>query len=137
MTHEQKLEAIRQWCIAANPSLNVSDPLIHEAETAALKFINKVDTGRARSRQTYEDMKHLLLTVQQRNFMRPVHLADVLEAMQSSSVVLWYITDGGVFGSEDGGLSNAVWNLRDDDLTHQSQECIDFLYQLTREPLAE
>lgn len=36
------------------------DEIIKEAEILCKKFINKVETGRARSRETYMECKHLL-----------------------------------------------------------------------------
>lgn len=40
------------------------DDVIQEAKELCEKFIGKVDTGRARSKETYRECKHLLATIE-------------------------------------------------------------------------
>jgi hypothetical protein len=74
-----------------------------------------------------------------RGFDRPIRLADVLLAITKASPNnhnrVWLKSDGRFVLNENGNsLHNpADWNLRKDDLTEQSEECINFIYELLHE----
>ena len=38
--------------------------IIEEAEKLAKKFVDKVESGKARSKETYQECKHLLATIE-------------------------------------------------------------------------
>lgn len=75
---------------------------------------------------------------------RPIRLADVLLAIEEDKqVVISKEDDGAYFGKVSNGdtryehdisirWSPAFWNLRADDLTQQSEETINFLYDLLK-----
>lgn len=113
---QEKLEAVRAACVKANPDI-VVDEIGHENGEQAPE-IERV--------------------------YREVRLADVLLAIQEESGA------HALPSEEDGGSTESMkynaqvwrdrrwsetlygWNLRRDDLTEQSDECIDFLYQLLK-----
>lgn len=43
--------------------MGLPENIIYEAEQLCKKFINKVETGRARSRETYRECKNLLYKI--------------------------------------------------------------------------
>ena len=60
----------------------------------------------------------------------PIRLADVLLAIRSSNKVvdLLMTYDKKLLITKDG--DGSYWNLKDDDLKHQSEETLDFLYKI-------
>ena len=68
---------------------------------------------------------------------RPIHLADVLLAIDKKGDEHHLTSEGqfALYDPEDGNmyLSKVWWNLRKDDLTEQSDECITFLADLLNE----
>lgn len=48
----------------------MSEKIIKMAKVLCEKFINKVETGRARSRETYAECKELLKTIDETNYRR-------------------------------------------------------------------
>ena len=77
--------------------------------------------------QKVVDIRNLEIKI----FGRPIRLADVLLALSTIGDGYFYgITDGGVFFHEDGGLLNGIWNLADNNLDNQSDECKEFLIKL-------
>jgi hypothetical protein len=135
MTREQKIESIRAACIKANP------------EILAMKFGCKVDHGgdiffaiRVDGDDVIYDVPSL--SVKQRISVwnlkplgRPIRLADVLSTIGNVKD-----KEGIVNVSHQGYFSISLppqehhpslqWNLHTDDLTQQSDECIDFLANL-------
>lgn len=104
MTHEEKIAAIREACIAANP-------------TKEWEYTEQDGSGRY-----YKVVERC-------------RLADVLLALQS--VKHWRITRAAQFSIPQGRLRRGAyvdWNLRNDNLTAQSPECIDFLFELFPNP---
>jgi hypothetical protein len=69
---------------------------------------------------------------------RPIRLADVLLALNDKEFAgLYLISSAGVFGKFQAQGARqpievlyATWNLRDDNLDHQSEECKQFLIDL-------
>jgi hypothetical protein len=61
---------------------------------------------------------------------RPIRLADVLLAIGKVGLKA-HINQDGYFPTKSGNTTTLnYWNLRTDDLTQQSDECIDFLYMI-------
>ena len=121
MNKSQKIEAIRKACIEANPMIRVGIPEydIHD--------------------EHHGDSE------------RPIRLADVLLAInyhrefaenKRDNLPPFAIQDWGCWmhnvqdelgeAFEWGEIRNKNWNLRTDDLTQQSDECIDFLEKILR-----
>lgn len=142
MFNNQKIETIRQACIKANP------------EIVELKFGCEVETlnwGKVTITQNGDDYVEYILPDGTRgdedtqiyfekeiqNILgRPIRLADVLLAMEgkisndSLSLhsggyrdFLWY---------QDEKIQINFWNLLKDSLSDQSEETINFLYQLLK-----
>jgi hypothetical protein len=119
MTYAEKIKAIREKCIEVNPEI---DKDINECSECRRDVV----VGGVR---VVKD--------------RPIRLADVLVAIEKSKgqermtkqkehIVLDTNGDfvsGGHY-TKTGYIRYATWNLRADDLTEQSPECIDFLYNL-------
>lgn len=64
---------------------------------------------------------------------RPIRLADVLLAIKEKSGIdgFWIKTGNGMqFKKSIGALIWEMWNLQDDNLDHQSDECKEFLIRL-------
>jgi hypothetical protein len=103
MTHTNKLDLIRQRCIEANPG-------IRQCKKYALGSVEAWD--------------------------RPIRLADVLLAMPKDALDY---SMGGVEDKQyvfqadrnpDDDLRIAYWNLREDDLSKQSEQTLTFLAEL-------
>ena len=110
------LELVRQKCIEANPEIAGRC-----FDCGCLNDGDNCSTGGVHSEP------------------RPIHLADVLLAigdrgLASMSISPVTIDYGKVsFIWEPYGQSgHFMWNLKDDDLTHQSQETVDFLAEILR-----
>lgn len=99
-TREQQIAAIRAACIKANP------------EIVAQTYRGSENTG-------YE----IEITD------RPIRLADVLLALPDDSFGWGGISRKYLFFNSDASRS-AEWNLRTDDLTAQTDECIAFIHSL-------
>ena len=117
MTRQQNTEAIRRACVAANPNIEISRTWLGGSETS-VRLNEKIN-------------------------YRPIRLADVLLAISVSQSKrgydnenhVWAVdTAGEFFGQSDSDGSplyrDMVWNLRTDDLTAQSDECLAFISSL-------
>jgi hypothetical protein len=107
MTIEEKIQAIRQMCIEANPEI-------------LTKHLNCQNCFRL----------HGFCRCVVSAFItdRPIRLADVLLAMSDPRLII--TSHKGEFRFE--GQESAYWNLREDDLTKQSPDTLDFLFTLLR-----
>lgn len=109
MTHQEKLDHIRQRCIAANPGIK--------------RIVQRDTTG------TFRD--DVLLEEEE----RPIRLADVLLAAQERFSVA-YTADAELANQqrmEEFTLKLLeLWNLRDDNLKSQSEVLVAFLYALKK-----
>ena len=107
MTRQEQLDLVRAACIEANPS----DPTLRDQNSGQGLQIKRAHG-------------------------RPVRLADVLLAIERSDHdELYSVGEGGWFYQDTlqgDGYANmdVLWNLRKDDLTEQSDECVSFLAQL-------
>jgi len=108
----EKLEAIRQACIKANPEIVVNK------HAQLIKFDHSVEY--------FEQC-------------RPIRLVDVLLAGVTG--MEYAVSEDGHFlklsGVTETGLNTyegigIYWNLRTDDLIKQSEECIGFLYDILK-----
>jgi hypothetical protein len=107
MDREQKIEAIRQKCYDANPELMERRDVI------------------GNDRLGYSVSKYIK--------RYPIRLADVLLAIHKKAKIEEKGFVESLFSVEIDDLVNIHWNLRQDDLTQQSDECIDFLFKLYHE----
>lgn len=104
-----KLEAIQRACIAANPEIVIEE------------------------REHYSGEQEPAIEA----VIRTIRLADILlaigEKIGLGGDVIAVDSDGTFHQENDVGdfsCKNVNWNLRQDDLTKQSPECIDFLSEL-------
>jgi hypothetical protein len=126
MTTQDKLNFIREKCIAANP------------EIVELKFGCVIRTKKYRWESTEEivtavypdEIDEVELAFREKHIKheditevlgRPIRLADVCWAM---------FTQKSLGPGEYADLAVIYWNLRADDLEKQSEETINFLYEL-------
>ena len=132
----EKIETIRQTCIKANPEIvelkfGCEAIVMFGAEPYRLKLIYQKPIGTWVTLQSHtEDPRtyfHRIWTLKKTEVVnekttivgRTIRLADVVLAQKeinNDPIPLAQII--------------AYWNLRTDDLTQQSSECIDFLYDL-------
>lgn len=162
MTHQQKLEAVRQACIKANPE-------IVELKLGCEFYQKHRKTGEVLSDAVYVfvgrgiDVREICFCLTNRyvgdaigcydgyaynevqneknmtGYMeiigRPIRLADALLALGMKKNYGYVCTDGSLF---EGGLdvendfSYGQWNLRKDSLDEQSEETVSFLYELLK-----
>jgi len=135
----EKLQFIREKCIAANPEiveLKFGCLLnnIHRPSYPITMFLWKVGEQVMTfhpqfDQELVKDMHSLEI------FGRPIRLADVLLAIgcNSYTVPKDRFRDGNSLYSGDWNANGQImWNLRADDLEKQSQETVDFLYELLK-----
>lgn len=138
MTHPSKIDFIRQACIKANPSiLNLEFGCEIEIEKFGVgKYLgttNDFPTGWfSLNQEIYPLIGH-----KYKILGRPIRLADVLvaigkDAEKSTDFDLY--SDRLNIGHYDevGYYTHCRWNLLSDDLTKQSQECVEFIYNLLK-----
>jgi hypothetical protein len=126
MTRDQKIADIRAACIKASPEIRELCTNCQERlENGKHKY------GPTRIGTIGCSEKHV--------HFRPIRLADVLLAIDKNDEVVVNVDTEGVFAywkSPPKGGGNyrrgATWNLRKDDLTQQSDECISFLAELLK-----
>lgn len=103
MTHQEKLEAIRKKCI--------------EIIEGDIEFDKNLSLAGA---------ERMII-----QYFRPIRLADVLLAIEKvddfGRIVLHQTFGEVLFIARN---RECAWNLRADDLTKQSESCINFLYSL-------
>jgi len=147
MNKQEKIEAIRQKCIEANPEIvELKFGCIFEHTWCGEKTINII------SSKPEPSMNQILLRVPtidgntwdfeipfQKEYKilgRPIRLADVLLAIGKKQEIkprleLWSVQLEMMFTRNE--RNNAMWNLLKDSLSDQSSECIDFLYELLKQ----
>lgn len=103
MNLSQQVEEIRAACIKANPEIEQRN-------------ITKIRNGHGETIDVHVD---------DGRFFRPIRLADVLLAMDEKA-------DGYISFTEWHFFIFHRWNLRTDDLTQQSPECIAFIHSLLK-----
>lgn len=107
-----KLDLIRQKCIEANSEIvEMHTPFCDMEESA----------GHYRDCRLYTCV------------MREIRLADILLAVEETKNHLMMVSVEGEFYVQQTPYLNAqgiTWNLREDDLSKQSEEIISFLYDL-------
>jgi hypothetical protein len=150
---KDKLEAIRQACIEANPEiveLKFGCEIEWKGERAFLTgdtyVLGDVAGGSAVQKKFWVANRSIrgVDSFREGNgdwgiIGRPIRLCDVLLAIDKSVVKEAYsfkMYANGYMWLEnipDGGTrQDAIYNLRADDLTQQSEECISFLYELLK-----
>ena len=118
-----KINIIREKCIAVNPEIKQCDCRCHNG-----KQVFRAEGG------ICLDCKCL----PHERICRPIHLADVLlaiEAISESSKEGWSyrVWADSEFQINDGfSECETIWNLRAADLEQQSEETINFLYELLK-----
>lgn len=132
MNHQQKLEAVRQACIKANPEIvelkfGCDVEIVIGSVACPATIVQKNYAGNwlvliAGQTATYKDKQIYKI------IGRPIRLADVLLALNWKWIA---ITSTGSFmvGSAESSLR---WDLLADDLTKQSPEMVDLLYGLLK-----
>lgn len=142
MTNQEKLDFIREKCIEANPSITElkfgceikQGTIISSAYSPEWKckcYVVLLDWGS--NNQRLVPMGEAMEIIG-----RPIRLADVLLAFgyvnsqEAEGVDFWVDSAGivnGLVGDFHNGEGQIYWNLKDDNLSHQFPETIDFLYQ--------
>lgn len=134
-THKEKIAAIRAKCIEANPSIldlvfgceiNVSNDLgeyVGEFLNAHYIQFKKYPVPQILNKNECPNFEII---------GRPIRLADVLSAIkQGTSYAVDARGEFVKFENDDDYEDLGVkWNLRNDDLTKQSPETINFIYNL-------
>lgn len=148
MTHQEQLSAVRQKIIEANPSIlelgfgcEVTPKQIEENFTGEV-YENRICMGNEWFvKKGFENIRLSDSTILYSFEIlgRKITLADVLLLSRAcgKKLVPWCVDECGFFYAKDimnqcillGGL-DVRWNLIQDDLNLQSEECIDFLYSL-------
>lgn len=115
MTTQNKLQFIREKCIEANPEKMWDDP-------GNCKRCWADDFSQTCSCPTEEQRKV------------PVRLADVFLALKENSHQVQFSKLGQKHYKDlqDVGWWMRFWNLKDDNLDHQSKETIDFIHGLLK-----
>lgn len=135
---EDKLKAIKEACVKANPDImKLEFGCELEAKEKRLFYVG------------YNNQQHCTLLQESQSLLftdavktakilgRPIRLADVLLAIRNQPIPIpWCACD--VYGEflkyyphvKEPISSGIRWNLLEDDLTKQSPETIDFLYDL-------
>lgn len=155
MTTQEKIKAIRKEVIKANPSIldlvfGCEVILLNEEYSKQPRVLKVLDKREIKGRDTiveiyershngiglvfYEDKGNLKI------IGRPIRLADVLLALQKNkSYNLIAVDEYGTFYSDEKDVGfdivqvdgqNIEWNLEQDDLSKQSEETIDFIFNL-------
>lgn len=111
MQHEEKIEAIRKACIAANPSIQSK---YHESTGNNLRCKNCGEPDTYENRGTCKN-----------GSARPIGLCDILLAMEIDE------DDGSDEQLQDKASTVAyMWNKYSDDFTLQEPYVVDFVYSL-------
>ncbi len=148
MTNEQKLEVIRKACVAANPEImelkfgcliKTKDGIQHygqgleDSNDGGFRSVDE-GCGCCSNNQYYDKGQFEILG-------REIRLADVLLAIQAkyqkiNGYVTYLVGSNGTFYEQEGLCGSHqeldYWNLLKDSLTDQSEECIEFLYNLLK-----
>lgn len=115
MTHQEKLEAIRKACVAANPEIIVEGRESGITPCACWWHKNYPPDG---------------------NKYRPIRLADVLlalhEAPRTKNVGITTLVGSMVLESFTKDDLRKEWNLYKDSLEEQSKETVAFIYDLLK-----
>jgi len=111
---------LKQVIYTANPEREKREKEYHEL------FNELTDTGRALVKG-YDDYEYWSIHDTLKQFLIPIHLADVLLAMQEN-IRNWKIMKS--WGMPTTLKLLKLWNLKDDDLDNQSYECKKFLIEL-------
>lgn len=144
MTTQEKIQKIREECIKCNPEivelkfgckviLKDSCPFVNRLIMGDSHYLGKYgyemayewgDKGKYSScHENSDDIKEII--------GRDIRLADVLymisEKYKFQSKPQCIAFNGSFY---DNGILLATYNLLDDNLEHQSEECIDFIYNL-------
>ena len=126
MTYQEKLNFIITRIVTIIPEKELN-PMFIQMETVARKFVNKVETGKAKSKETYSDMKHILIDLQNlEDYNHTIRLADILLALNTK--IKFYTKIPTIHINIVKALS--YYDLKHDDITKQSDEFIDFIYNL-------
>lgn len=125
---EEHLATIREACIKANPEIET----MPEAYAYTLRVIRDLRDRRGLGQeweQIDDEVRGEIEDTWATLIGRPIHLADVLLARKKSMQSLTWLF------AADEKLAELVdrWNLRQDELTQQSDECLEFLAELLKE----
>jgi hypothetical protein len=127
MTHQEKLEAIRQKCIEANPEIAWSKPGCRMVLRGDAWWEHAIQVeDRLLFNETTRKLEKLGIGRNWKIIGRPIRLADVL------LVLMKLLRDGQSASKVKDDLYRLahLWNCFEDDLTKQSPETIDFLFTL-------
>jgi hypothetical protein len=115
MTRQEQLDRIRAACIDANPEIAKREELYHPQGMGASKPISIFGTIR---------LGDLLLVIGNSKKRHSV----TIDAQRDNLVFFWATKDPD--NPDRATLLRSQWNLRKDDLTEQSDECVAFLANL-------
>lgn len=108
---DQKLAAILAKCVEANPEIVTPASMYC---TCGVVLQREYEENRGQGNDWCPKCTGKMIQRPKRS--RPIRLADVLLAVEELTLDRLELL--------------AFWNLRDDDLTHQPDDCIDFLFSL-------
>jgi hypothetical protein len=132
MTKDRQIAFIREKCIEANP--DIENPELRKG------FLCLVSDKRTSTGERYITSYDVAIhddSLEPLQAFRPIRLADVLLAIPNQygqKLSTGYISGDRINVSLEADTLDVVayWNLRKDDLTEQSDECINFLYELLK-----
>ncbi len=135
-----KIETIREACIKANPSIKdlVFGCVVVNEVGEQERVLWSIDSWKKGGKDVQLDgtAVHIHESELKEIIGRPIRLADVLLAIEKKYKDKYRVTSQGVFENYNPLLQrhvvNETWNLLKDDLTQQSDETIDFLFELLK-----
>ena len=137
---QDKLKLIREKVIEANPEiveLKFGCEVEYEKKPFRMIYFGVVTTIHKSSICVLHNRLIPDFIVKERDIRkiigRPITLADVLLAIKTG---IYIREDGSIYSDEgvplDLHYTGVSWNLKDNNLNNQSEECIDFLYELLK-----
>ncbi len=131
MTTQQKIKNIREACIKANDEIMELKfgCEIYKTSVATCKIIGEtprvfkiITCGGFYKEYFKENIKNFKI------IGRPIRLADVLLAM--SVIGCMTVGSNQLINITDVNAPDIRWNLKDDNLEHQSEQCLYFIYKI-------
>lgn len=144
---ETKLQHIREKCIEANPSIKdlvfgckvvheSSDDMIYTVISSFKPTMQVQQYEIHREREQAEIITQFYMDNHMSIIGREIRLADVLLAIPKRDLIVEVSAYFFYFGYKGKGLNRngglVDWNLKQDNLELQSEECIEFIYNLLK-----
>ena len=142
MTTQEKINKIRSECIKVNPEIvELKFGCLVNPDVDSIQFVLMDCIGGTKVIEIINDEDVTVfgnpkLVEVKKVVGRDIRLADVLYMLDSSGMIIGNSTcsEGEIISLDESETLRIIgnWNLLDDNLEHQSEECIDFIYQLIK-----